>query len=257
MRKPKRVSPNRQWQHFSLWGAVRDAALPRLSTYFRSTIQIGGISATEIYTFGTVLSAAIEEEVVRTLNEHRELWDPEQQYPEAVFERQSQRFPDVLLINYAGGQRSILFGIELKSWYLLAKEGEPSFRFTISPNACETADLLVIVPWALSYVVAGTPIVFEPFIESARYVAQYRNYWWQSVRITSQNTTILSPRSPHPYPEGREQVADVPIEDSGRNFGRIARIGIMDDYIQRCLNLSLLGIPVREWQAFFQRVGRR
>jgi hypothetical protein len=254
VRRPRPAQPPTQWQHLSLWEAVRYRVLPQLPLYFRSTIQIGGISATEIYTFGTALSAAIEEEVVRVLNDLRDLWDPQQQYRHARFERQAQRFPDVLLIDRE--KSDILFGIELKSWYLLAKEGEPSFRFTVTPKACSLADLLVIVPWAISYVVAGTPVMFEPFIESARYVAEYRNYWWQHMRRTDQDTAIHAPADAKPYPEGREQIADVPTHDPGRNFGRIARIGLMDAYIQRCMELSLLGISIRNWHTFFKQAGR-
>lgn len=252
-RKPSPVQPSQKWRYFGLWHAVRETMLPALPLHFRSTIQISGIVATEIYTFGAALSAAIEQEVVRTLNELRGVWDPERRYPGAVFERQPQRFPDVLLVDNTSTQRTILFGIELKAWYLLAKEGEPSFRFTVTPAACAKADLIVVIPWALSYVVAGTPVVFEPFIESARYVAEYRNYWWQYKRNTTQDTAIHQPQNARPYPEGREQVADVPAEDPGRNFGRIARIGLMDDYVQRCRSISLLGIPVKEWQVFFRK----
>lgn len=254
MRPPRRGSPPRTWQHLKIWDAVRNRALPELPRHFHSTIQISGIPAAEIYTFGAALSAAIEEEVVRTLNNLRDLWDADQECPDAQFVRQPQRFPDVLLIDTTREQ--ILFGIELKSWYLLAKEGEPSFRFTVTPNACAPADLLVIVPWVLSFVVAGTPTVFTPFVESARYVAQYRNYWWQAVRQTIDDITIHSPEGARPYPSGRERIADTPVYDPGRNFGRIARIGIMDAYIQQCLNVSLLGIPVREWRDFFRRAGK-
>lgn len=256
MRKPRQVAPPARWRHYSLWRAVRESVLPILPTHFRSVIQISGVNATEIYTFGAVLSATIEEELVRALNDLRSLWDAEGRYPNAFFERQPQRFPDVLLVDTTSQRKEILFGIELKSWYLLAKEGEPSFRFTITPNACAAADLLVIVPWALSYVVAGSPIIFPPYVESARYVAQYRNYWWQHVRRTELDTRITAPENPMPYPEGREQVCDIPASDSGRNFGRIARIGLIDDYVDRCFSTMLLGIPVREWQQFFRRALR-
>jgi hypothetical protein len=73
--------------------------------------------------------------------------------------------------------KDILFGI--KSWYTLSKEGEPSFRYQITPAACADADLLVIVPWILSDVVSGSPKLFQPWIESARYVAEHHNFYWQ------------------------------------------------------------------------------
>ena len=254
MRPPHRVSPPSNWRYRKVWEAVRNRALPELPLHFRSTIQIGGIHATEIYTFGAALSAAIEEEVVRTLNSLREVWDGERTFPNAQFVRQPQRFPDVLLIDE--GQDQIIFGIELKSWYLLAKEGEPSFRFTATPSACAPADLLVIVPWTLSFAVAGAPIVLEPYAESARYVAEYRNYWWQAVRQTADDTSIRSPEGAKPYPEGRERIADTPAYDPGRNFGRIARVGVIDAYVQKCLSAPLLGIPIQEWRAFFRKAGR-
>jgi hypothetical protein len=209
MRPPHRVSPPSNWRYRKVWEAVRNRALPELPLHFRSTIQIGGIHATEIYTFGAALSAAIEEEVVRTLNSLREVWDGERTFPNAQFVRQPQRFPDVLLIDE--GQDQIIFGIELKSWYLLAKEGEP---------------------------------------------AQYRNYWWQAVRQTADDTSIRSPEGAKPYPEGRERIADTPAYDPGRNFGRIARVGIIDAYVQKCLSAPLLGIPIQEWRDFFKKAGR-
>jgi hypothetical protein len=113
--------------------------------------------------------------------------------------------------------------------------------------------LLVIVPWTLSFAVAGAPIVFEPYIESARYVAQYRNYWWQAVRQTADDTSIRSPEGAKPYPEGRERIADTPAYDPGRNFGRIARIGIMDAYIQKCLSALLCWVFLFESGASFSR----
>lgn len=54
MRPPHRVSPPSNWRHRKVWEAVRNRALPELPLHFRSTIQIGGIHATEIYTFDRV-----------------------------------------------------------------------------------------------------------------------------------------------------------------------------------------------------------
>jgi hypothetical protein len=48
-------------------------------------------------------------------------------------------------------------GIELKGWYVLAKEKEPSFRYKVTLTVCAPADLLVVVPWALSNVISGRP----------------------------------------------------------------------------------------------------
>ena len=51
------------------------------------------------------------------------------------------------------------------------KEGEPSFRFTVSPTVCNPQDLMVVVPWVLSNVLSGSPEVFVPYIKSAKYIA--------------------------------------------------------------------------------------
>lgn len=249
MDSPRRLLPSPRWRHYACWDLLRRRVLPQVPSYFSSTINISGIPVSEIHTFGTVLSAAIEEEIVRTLNRLKNEWNIAGNYEDYLFIRQPERFPDVLLRHVQ--REEVVLGIELKSWYLLSKEGEPSFRFTASPNACARADLIMVVLWALSNVLSGTPQIFEPYIEQALYVAQYRNYWWQVIRRTEGSTEITSPPV-KPYPSAREQIADVPRSDTGRNFGRIARIGLMDAYIQRCLKTPLLGIPAQAWLQFFR-----
>ena len=39
--------------------------------------------------------------------------------------------------------------------------------------------------------------------------------------------------------------------DSGGNFGRLSRYGIMDDYIRSMLSENIRGIPVMRWVDFF------
>ncbi len=68
---------------------------------------------------------------------------------------------------------------DLKGWYLLAKEGEPSLRFQATAAACTKQDLIVVVPWVLGNVISESPILFEPFVESARHAAEFRDYRWQ------------------------------------------------------------------------------
>jgi len=251
--EPRRIPPPESWKHYELWERIKDT-INEIPKYFKSTISVSGIRATEIYTFGAVLGITIEEEVVRTLNDLRNLWDPEDNYGDYSFIRQAETFPDVLFMNADTGD--IIMGIELKSWYLLAKEGEPSFRFTVSAKACASQDLLVVVPWALSNVLSGTPIIFEPYIELARYVAEYRNHWWKNIRNAKGSTEIKSPEGVAPYPNVRDEISDMPIDDKGKNFGRIARIGIMDEYVKTFEDLSLLGIKVQEWRKFFkEKVG--
>lgn len=241
--------PDENWEHYSVWAATR-TFLEKLSRHFKSTISVTGISATEVYSFGSVLGLTIEEEVVRTLNNLKHEWDTNNTYTNYSFIRQPETFPDVLLKETDGNQ--VIMGIELKSWYLLAKEGEPSFRFTVNPSVCNIQDLMVVVPWTLSNVLSGSPIVYAPYIAMARYVAEYRNYWWQYIRSARSSADIKSPEEAAPYPYGREKISDHPVSDSGKNFGRIARIGIMDNYVKQFENLKLLGKYIHQWRDFFK-----
>lgn len=196
------------------------------------------------------MGSTIEQEIIRTLNELRTDWDKENQYIDYTFVRQAEGFPDVLFLHRKS--REILFGIELKSWYLLAKEGEPSFRYKVDPEACAQPDLLVVVPWVLSDVISGTPRIYAPYVKMARYVAEYRNYWWQKERRAESDATILRPKNVKPYPKSREEYSDSPSSDKGSNFGRIARSEIMDSYVRSFDNLDLLGIRLRAWREFFK-----
>jgi hypothetical protein len=214
-------------------------------------IRVAGIRATEVFTLGEALAASIEDQVVVTLNRIRRVWDPEDQHPLLAFERQPQTFPDVRLRNTADG--TIGLGIELKGWYILAKEGEPNFRFQVTPAVCDPHDLLVTVPWYFSDVISGTPRLLRPFVLPARYAAEYRNWWWQHERRTKESVDIRSPTKPvAPYPDAREQVLDAPAADKGKNFGRIARTGIMAQFVNEMLDALIAGIPARAWYKFFR-----
>lgn len=196
------------------------------------------------------MGAAMEDNVVRALNKLRDQWDAKSEYEDYEFKRQSEVFPDVRLQHDNTGE--VLMGIELKGWYLLSKEMEPSFRFRVTPATCAPQDLLVIFPWALENVLSGSPIIFRPFVKPARFVAEYRNYWWQHERRTSDSTVIKMPKVKKFYPEGREAIEDKPEYDAGNNFGRIARTEIMDDFVKNCGKIVLSGIEVCKWQEFFK-----
>lgn len=188
--------------------------------------------------------------MVRTLNLVRNTWDSEGAYSLYSFVRQAQTFPDILLRQVSSGE--VLLGIELKGWYLLAKEAEPSLRFQVTAGACTKQDLIVVVPWALGNVISGSPILFEPFVESARYAAAFRNYHWQHVRRTRQSTDIETPVPVAPYPNKSDQILDKPRVDGGGNFGRLARTGIMDAYLQRLDDVQLCGIKTVYWREFLK-----
>lgn len=246
---PSRELPSTDDEHYRLYKDVREA-ISSLPIYFRTETHISGIMATDLHTLNTVLGATIEEQVVRTLNLIRNTWDPDERYALYSFVRQAQTFPDVLLRKTSTDE--ILLGIELKGWYLLAKEAEPSLRFQATAAACAKHDLIVVVPWVLGNVISGSPILFEPFIESAKYAADYRNYHWQHIRETKQDTRIEIRKGVVPYPSKADQILDRPHSDGGGNFGRLARTGIMDSYMQKLNNVQLCGIRTVYWRQFLK-----
>jgi len=246
---PFRDLPPEGWEHRELYENVREA-IACLPVYFRTETHISGVMATDLHTLNTVLGAAIEEQVVRTLNLIRSTWDPDEKYALYSFVRQAQTFPDVLLRKTTTDE--VLLGIELKGWYLLAKETEPSLRFQVTSAACSKQDLIVVVPWVLGNVISGSPILFEPFVESAKYAAEYRNYYWQHVRESRQDTGIDIPAKVAPYPSKVDQILDRPASDGGGNFGRLARTGMMDSYMRKLDEVQLCGIRTVYWRQFLK-----
>lgn len=246
------------WEHRALYDRVI-TTLYALPSRFKTPLRIEGVPATDLFTMNSALGAAIENSVVDSLNDLRTMWDPQNQYADYSFVRQSQRFPDVLLRtnNPQPLHPQILMGIELKGWFVLSKEGEPSFRYKISPECCSEADLLVVIPWLFDSVISGIPKLMEPIITEAAYAARRRNYHWEWLRINrgAQNQEMRGiDAAPHVgfYPPKSARSSDVPRSDSGGNFGRVARCGVMDDAVDARLQDDALGIPVDAWRQFLK-----
>lgn len=235
-----------------LVGNVRDALLA-LPIYFQTSTSIEGLEAGDLFSLNSVLGGTIEVQTVATLNKIRDVWDPDDEWPEYSFERSSQSFPDVRLVTRSPGKPSPVLGIELKGWYLLSKEGEPSFRYTASRNAATIYDLMVVVPWRLSNVLSGVPLVYEPFIEQAQYAADLRNHYWNHLRGKDAVPGVTSPDTARPYAPPKTKVSDKPVSDSGGNFGRVARVpGLMKEYCARLLETRVAGIDAKHWVSFFK-----
>lgn len=249
--EPEPVLPEESWKHFALWKGVQEA-IRALPAYFETKTHIEGILATDIFTLNAALGATIEEQVVSTLNAMRLVWDPQKEYQSYFFTRQSQTFPDVLLQRSDNGHE-ILMGIELKGWYLLAKEGMPNFRFVVNSNACNPQDLIVVVPWVLSNVLSGSPIVHRPWIQLAKYAALKRNYYWRHERDAQGNTEVVLAENVEPYPTKSDRISDKARSDSGGNFGRLARYRIMDDYVSEMMATQIQGIVAKDWFSFFRK----
>ena len=198
---------------------------------------------------GRALSAAVEIEVVRCLNKARNIWDGDGGYAGYSFRRQAERCPDVVF-SRGDGRDDIVLGIEIKSWYVMAKEGEPSFRFRTTLEACPPQDFLLLVPWSLSNVLSGSPVIFDPCVTGTRTVAKRRNKWWTETRRSRDSMDMRMPDAVGPYPGARENIADEPASDAGGNFGRLARMGMFDEYKKRVNNEEVAGVAVSDWQRF-------
>lgn len=242
----------------AVWQRVQEALLA-LPSYFRSQTNIEGIGVTDLFTLNSTLGASIEVQVVQTLNFIRDVWETEE-FRLYGFRRYEQVFPDVRFeVGLSDGSREARFGIELKGWYLLSKEGEPSFRYAVDPDACSEWDLLVVVPWHLTNVLSGKPVVLQPFIARARWAAEKRNYWWEHEKEWKNAASprgIVRPEGVTdlpPYPMKKEKISDRAESDPGKNFGRIARVGVMDEYVDRMLVQLLAGVPARSWIAFLKK----
>ena len=112
------------------------------------------------------------------------------------------------------------------------------------------------MPWALSNVISGSPAVFTPYVESARFAALHRNYWWEherEVRGTAARGVRLSAHTT-PYPTKSDAIADQAQSDSGGNFGRLARTTILDAYVREMMNRLLCGVRAKHWLRFLQAI---
>lgn len=144
-------------------------------------------------------------------------------------------------------------GIELKGWFALAKEGEPSFRYTVTPNACAPADLLVVFPWVLDEIVSGRPKLLQPFVSEARFAAEHRNHYWSVLRgVTGNAAQVIQAAHQVPYPKKGDKFNDSARSDSSGNFGRVARGDIMEGFIEVLMQETMAGIPLGAWQRFFK-----
>jgi hypothetical protein len=247
---PVEVPPSLLPEIQELYENVHQAILA-LPAFFVSETYIEGLRVTDIFSLNTLLGATIEDQCVTILNRHRKLWDPEGKFSLYRFVRQSQVFPDVLLIK--AGEAEPIMGLELKGWFLGSLEKEPSYRFKATQAACNPQDLLVVVPWALSNMIAGKPRIFTPIIRGAQYAAQRRNYYWMYEKTTAGSRTIGVPQGVTPYPKLKSiKIADKPEFDED-NFGRVARSGIAAEDCEAAMDYEFAGVKVRLWHEFFKQ----
>lgn len=241
---------------FGLIENLRTVVFPSLPAECRIDNTYSGILATDLFCLNTLLGSMIEGKVVSYLNSHRHLWD-DGTWKEYHFIRSNESFPDVRLVKVTD-TKNIVLGIELKSWFILSKEGEPSFRYRTASEACDKGDLLCIVPWYLSDAVCGNPVLLSPWIFSAKAAAEATKRHWVYFRQTDTPLSLTQrglevPKGIKPYMENaRDKTNYKPMLDGGNNFGRLARTGIMDDFVNETLMTDILGIPANNWRLFLK-----
>lgn len=216
-------------------GIVR--ALYALPMHFTSPINVEGIEVNDLFSINTLLGGTIEAQTVMLLNSLRSIWDPQGKWADEEFRRYPESFPDVRLVG-SNKDDSPLIGIELKGWYLLSKESEPSLRYKASADAVTEWDLICCVPWGLSNVLSGKPVVYEPYVEQAKFASDMRTYYWNHRRgdNSKRDCGIHHPETA-PYPKPGTQYVDVPNQDGGGNFGRIARVdGLMANWVDESMD---------------------
>lgn len=244
-------------KRYSLIERLRTIAFPSLPAECVIENTYSGILATDLFSLNTLLGSMIESKVVAFLNSHRDLWDDSGDWKDCHFIRSNESFPDVRLVNVAD-KRNVVLGIELKSWFILSKEGEPSFRYKTASEACDKGDLLCIVPWYLSDAVCGNPVLTSPWVFSAKAASEMSKRHWVYLRQcnTPKSLTqrgLSTPDGIKPYMENaRDKTNYTPLEDGGNNFGRLARTGIMDNFVKETLMTDILGIPANNWRLFLK-----
>ncbi len=241
---------------YGLIERLRSITFPSLPAECRIDNTYSGILATDLFSLNTLLGSMIESKVVSFLNSHRHLWD-EGTWKDCHFIRSNESFPDVRLVKVTD-TKNIVLGIELKSWFILSKEGEPSFRYRTASEACDKGDLLCIVPWYLSDAVCGNPVLSSPWVYSAKAAAEATKRHWVYLRQTDTPLSLTQrglevPDGIKPYMENaRDKTNYKPLQDGGNNFGRLARTGIMDEFVNETLQTDILGIPANNWRLFLK-----
>ena len=244
-------------ERFKLITNLRNVAFPSLPSECVIENTYSGILATDLVSLNTLLGSMIESKVVYFLNSHRYLWDDKGKWSEYHFIRSNESFPDVRLVKKVGKSTPLL-GIELKSWFILSKEGEPSFRYRTASEACDNGDLLCIIPWYLSDAVCGNPVLAAPWIYSAKAAAEASKRYWLYERQTEKPYTLeqrglITPKGVKPYMENaRDETNYKPVYDGGNNFGRLARTGIMSEFVTEILQTDILGISADNWRLFLK-----
>jgi hypothetical protein len=70
--------------------------------------------------------------------------------------------------------------------------------------------------------------------------------------VTGPDAAVAPASVAIPYPSKGQKFNDEPKKDQGKNFGRVARGGLMTEFITTLLQQPISGIPAKHWQAFLR-----
>ena len=76
--------------------------------------------------------------------------------------------------------------------------------------------------------------------------SEVTSYWIKSRETSTRSTSIIRPPIVfrHPYPQSKVEASDKAEGDKGNNFGRIARAGLLDDYLNKIKMIDVLRVDV-------------
>ena len=106
---------------------------------------------------------------------------------------------------------------------------------------------------ALNRVLSGTPVAFRPFVGVSEVCSRVSELLVDERPQVRQDPGITMPESVPEYPQKGDQILDRPAADAGGNFGRIARTGLMDEYVEKLKQTTLAGIPTSDWLTFLKQ----
>lgn len=123
------------------------------------------------------------------------------------------------------------------------------FTSPINVEGIEVNDL-----FSINTLLGGKPVVYEPYVEQAKFASDMRTYYWNHRRgdNSKRDCGIHHPETT-PYPKPGTQYVDVPNQDGGGNFGRIARVdGLMANWVDESMDTLMAGIEAKYWVSFFK-----
>lgn len=196
-----------------------------------------------------IVSNLIESQIIRDLAEtpgdHGYTW-----------QRQDPGFPDAGLFDPSGVFTG--HGFEVKAWYVLATE--VTARFKEAQNLLEGRDVrVVLVPWMMSKVVYGQPVILDVCVLDAMSLAQARDvvyhrppdYLVVMPEDTTERTANLQQSNVLGYKLQRERVAEADYDAMVRLAAKYDAPPIPHHDDTRDLNKLLMGqLPYRQESNF-------